>query len=399
MDDTASIKSASQAGTSASNGTKRKRSADPKFYAVRVGYQPGIYHTWKDCLEQVKGFKKAMFKSFPTLTDAERFVAGENPVHGNNSGLSPSSKFYAVKKGRVPGIYTDWPSAQEQITGWQKPKHRCFTTRAEAQSFLEEDERRASDSPAVEMDGVSVTHLAADVPIEPEFQPLANKKAKKGAYGTKTWVPEYNEADYEPGTAPLPPDTEDGFDSNIFLDAETGKMLYKTQEQRQVTKPRPSGVSQTEPIRIHTDGSSLGNGTAGAFAGIGVYFGPGDKRNVSETLPGSRQTNQRAELTAILKALEIVPRNRHVLIITDSRYAIDCVTTWYINWRKNGWKTSAGKAVENKDIVENVLVKIEERNKLHVQTNFEWIKGHANHPGNVEADKLAVDGARKGPAS
>ena len=54
--------------------------------------------------------------------------------------------------------------------------------------------------------------------------------------------------------------------------------------------------------------------------------------------------------------------------------------------------------MENKDIVENILVKMEERNKLRVQTNFEWIKGHANHPGNVEADKLAVGGARKGPA-
>ncbi|CAF9940908.1 MAG: hypothetical protein ALECFALPRED_008899 [Alectoria fallacina] len=399
MDDTASFKSASPAGTWASNGTKRKRSTDPKFYAVRVGYQPGVYHTWTDCLEQVKGFKKAMFKSFTTLTDAERFVAGENPLQGNGSGLSPSSKFYAVKNGRVPGIYTDWPSAQEQITGWQKPKHRGFTTLAEAQRFLDEDERRASDSPAFEVDGISVTCHAADTPTEPDFQPPANKRSKKGASVMKTPVPDYEEADYEAGTAPLPSDTEDGFDPNIVLDAETGKIMYKTQEQRQATKLRPLGVSQTEPIRIHTDGSSLGNGTAGAFAGIGVYFGPGDKRNISETLPGSRQTNQRAELTAISRALEIVPRNRHVVIITDSRYAIDCVTTWFINWRKNGWKTSAGKAVENKDIVENVLVKIEERDKLQVQTNFLWIKGHANHPGNVEADKLAVDGARKGPAT
>lgn len=119
-------------------------------------------------------------------------------------------------------------------------------------------------------------------------------------------------------------------------------------------------------------------------------------RNISETLPGPRQTNQRAELTAILRALQIVPRNRDVSIVTDSRYAIDCVTVWYINWRKNGWKTSAGKAVENKDLVESVLAKIEERNSLAVQTTFEWIKGHANHPGNVEADKLAINGARKG---
>lgn len=214
------------------------------------------------------------------MTDAERFVAGENPIQGNNPGLLPSSKYYAVKNGRVPGIYTDWPSAHEQIIGWQKPKHRGFTTRAEAQRFLDEDERRASDSPTAEVDGVSVTYHAADVPTETELQQPANKKAKKVANGTKTSVPEYNEADYEPGTAPLPPDTDDGFDPNIFLDAETGKIVYKTQEQRQATKPRPLGVSQTEPIRIHTDGSSLGNGMAGAFAGVGVYFGPGDKRFV-----------------------------------------------------------------------------------------------------------------------
>ena len=53
MEEAGSVKSVS------SNGTKRKRENLPKFYAVRVGYQPGVYHTWADCLEQVKGFKKA----------------------------------------------------------------------------------------------------------------------------------------------------------------------------------------------------------------------------------------------------------------------------------------------------------------------------------------------------
>ena len=52
--------------------------------------------------------------------------------------------------------------------------------------------------------------------------------------------------------------------------------------------------------------------------------------------------------------------------------------------------------MENKDIIENVVGKIEEREGLGVRTSFEWIKGHANHPGNMEADRLAVDGARKG---
>lgn len=118
-------------------------------------------------------------------------------------------------------------------------------------------------------------------------------------------------------------------------------------------------------------------------------------RNLSEALPGVRQTNQRAELTAILRALDLVPRNRDVTIVTDSRYAIDCVTSWCINWQRNGWKTKTGKSVENKDLVENILNRIDERKGLKVQTKFEWIKGHANHPGNVEADELAVHGARK----
>lgn len=241
-------------------------------------------------------YDTTIVKSFPTLTDAQRFVAGENPGQGNNFGLSPSSKFYAVKNGRVPGIYTDWPSAQEQITGWQKPRHRGFTTRAEAQRFLDEDERRASGSPTAEVDGVSVTYHAADVSTEPDIQQPPNKKAKKVASVTKTSVPEFNEADHEPGTAPLPSDVEDGFDPNILLDAETGKIAYKTQEQRQATKPRPLGLSQTEPIRIHTDGSSSGNGTAGAFAGVGVYFGPCDKRSVLR----ARQTFYRVPLTVFV---------------------------------------------------------------------------------------------------
>ncbi|KAL8867227.1 MAG: hypothetical protein Q9174_005800 [Haloplaca sp. 1 TL-2023] len=388
-------------GTSVSAGTKRKRAADPKFYAVRVGHRPGVYHTWADCLEQVKGFKKALFKSFPTLTDAERFLAGENISTGGSSSAAGGQKYYAVKNGRVPGIYTEWLSAQDQITGWQKPKHRSFSTRSEAQRYLDDDGSKHPESPeATEVEStISTTQQPSGSLDQSGTKAPAAKRVKKAVNGatkaSKAAPIVYNEADYEPGTGPLPPGTEDGFDPNIMLDPATGKVVYKTQEQRQATKPHPGAVLPSGALRIHTDGSALGNGSVGAFAGVGVYFGPADKRNISETLPGPRQTNQRAELTAILRALEIVPKNRDVSIITDSKYAIDCVTTWCINWRRNGWKTAAGKAVENRDLVENVLSMIEERDALKVQTAFEWIKGHANHPGNVEADRLAVEGARK----
>ena len=442
MDETASVRSSSQALTAGSAGTKRKKTGEPKFYAVRVGHAPGIYHTWHECLEQVTGFKGAIckaitiasevswgtdvqtsVKSFPSLTDAERFIAGDNAA-----GAGAENKFYAVKSGRVPGIYTDWESASAQIKGWTKPRHKLFQTRAEAQQFLEEDDgisSRATET--VETNGGAIE----DDQDEEETaggtsKPPPAKKAKRAVNGaSKTTKPaplEYNEADYEPGTGPLPAGAEDGFDPNIRLDPESGKIIYKSQEQRQATKAVHNGTGLTGPVRIHTDGSSLGNGKAGAFAGIGVYFGPNDERymahpptpvtqrpssryestakfvisrNVSEALPGTRQTNQRAELTAVLRALELVPRNRDCQIITDSQYAINCCTTWFINWRQNNWKTSSGKPVENKDLVENILGRIEERQRLGVKTEFEWIKGHAQNEGNVAADKLAVDGARK----
>lgn len=185
-----------------------------------------------------------------------------------------------MKNGRIPGIYLDWPSAQEQITGWQKPKHRCFATRDEAQRFLDEDESRTADtsSTAEGEGGAHVTYHASDGPTEVDIHQPNRKKAKKAANSTKSAASSYNEADFEPGTGPLPPDAEDGFDPNIVLDPESGNIIYKTQEQRQATKSRPAAGTQTEPIRIHTDGSSLSNGQAGAFAGVGVYFGPGDKR-------------------------------------------------------------------------------------------------------------------------
>lgn len=83
-------------------------------------------------------------------------------------------------------------------------------------------------------------------------------------------------------------------------------------------------------------------------------------------------------------------------IVTDSRYSIDCVTNWFRKWIRNNWQTSDGKPVENKDLIQSILVKINERDSLKVTTTFEWVKGHNRDPGNEEADRLAVNGARRG---
>jgi ribonuclease HI len=85
--------------------------------------------------------------------------------------------------------------------------------------------------------------------------------------------------------------------------------------------------------------------------------------------------------------------NRPVVVHTDSKYSIDCVTNWFVNWRKRGWKNAQGKPVENKELIEEILAIVEDRHKCDAITNFEWVKGHAGNTENEEADRLAVAGA------
>ncbi|KAI9674857.1 MAG: hypothetical protein M1829_003597 [Trizodia sp. TS-e1964] len=396
--------------------TKRKRAAGGKFYSVRVGHSPGIYDSWDECFRQVKGFKAATFKSFTTLSDAQAFLRGEDPSR------DAPTKFYAVRSGHTPGIYTDWPSAQKQILGWHKPKQRSFASREEADKWLKSkdlnDNLEGQENGGINSDVANrFVEAAAPVSAKPTVKakkdPLPPAKRPKKSNGPAlaeatrrakapalTSIEIYNSDEVENGglgTGPLPPGSVDGFDSTIRLDEETTEIHLKTEEERNAIKTQLI-LKESAVLKIYTDGSSLGNGSAEAAAGVGVYFGPSDSRNVSERLPGRRQTNQRAELTAIFRALEISPRNRDICIYTDSKYAIDCVTSWHVKWRQNNWQTAAGKAVENKDLVMSILDLMEARQKSGKKVDLHWLKGHANHEGNVEADKLAVNGARKGRA-
>ena len=147
----------------------------------------------------------------------------------------------------------------------------------------EGDQQAGHASSASEADtATSGAYQFLDGPTEMKTKPSASKKAKKTATATdgrggRGMVDDYNEDEFEPGTGPLPPGAEDGFDPNIIFDAESGTVVYKTEDLRRATKLQAK-VHQDGMLRVHTDGSSLGNGSQGAFAGVGVYFGPGDSR-------------------------------------------------------------------------------------------------------------------------
>ena len=139
---------------------------------------------------------------------------------------------------------------------------------------------------------------------------------------------------------------------------------------------------------IYTDGSCANNGYKDAAAGIGIYFGPQDSRNVSQRIEG-KQTNNVAELYAILKLYTMIEEDilagKSIGIVTDSIYAIRCCTTYGKKCADAKWK----KDIPNKDMVKRAY-------ELYSGTNVEFIHvmAHTGNTdvhslGNKEADRLA----------
>ncbi|THG92752.1 hypothetical protein EW026_g8259 [Hermanssonia centrifuga] len=140
----------------------------------------------------------------------------------------------------------------------------------------------------------------------------------------------------------------------------------------------------TPRVIVHTDGSCNQPGSVHATAGAGVYWGPFDPRNVTCRVPG-KQTNNRGELYAILKALLAANPYTSLYIFTDSQYAIHCICHWAPAWESTGWTCA------NADILQDIVMLIAQRPAdLHLQ----WVKGHDGNLGNEMADREAGLAAR-----
>ena len=137
-------------------------------------------------------------------------------------------------------------------------------------------------------------------------------------------------------------------------------------------------------VEIFTDGACKGNPGPGGWGAL-LRMGAHEKE-----LSGGEAdtTNNRMEITAIIRALGALREPCEVLLHTDSKYVIDGITKWIHGWKKNGWKTAAKKPVVNEDLWRELDAV---RSKHHV--SWHWVKGHSGHPENDRADQLASDAA------
>jgi ribonuclease HI len=130
-------------------------------------------------------------------------------------------------------------------------------------------------------------------------------------------------------------------------------------------------------MRVFTDGACSSNGRPGSKAGFAVWFPEHPELKHSQRIPaGDPQTNQRAELCGIQKAVEILETNGYldedIVIYTDSDYSINCLTKWIPGWTARGWKTAEGKDVLHQDVIKDIssrLVKFKSHRFVHVRAH------------------------------
>jgi ribonuclease HI len=143
----------------------------------------------------------------------------------------------------------------------------------------------------------------------------------------------------------------------------------------------------TTPVRssvhVYTDGACKGNPGPGGWGALLVADG-----REQEIYGGERDTtNNRMELTAVIRALESLDAPSEVDLHTDSQYVKQGIETWIHNWKRNGWKTSDKKAVKNAELWREL-----ESQAARHRVRWHWVKGHADNAGNLRADELANRG-------
>jgi ribonuclease HI len=133
-------------------------------------------------------------------------------------------------------------------------------------------------------------------------------------------------------------------------------------------------------VEIYTDGACRGNPGPGGWAAL-LTYGHHEK----ELLGAERlTTNNRMELTAVIKALEALKRPAKVNLYTDSEYVRRGITEWMSAWKARGWRTADRKPVKNQDLWQ----RLDELAARH-DIQWHWVPGHAGVPGNERVDRLA----------
>ena len=144
-----------------------------------------------------------------------------------------------------------------------------------------------------------------------------------------------------------------------------------------------SAKADAARVRIFTDGACKGNPGPGGWGALLLFDGREKELCGGE----AATTNNRMELTAVIRALEALKRSCELDLYTDSQYVQKGISEWIVQWKRRGWKTADKKPVKNVDLWLEL-----DRLVVSHDIRWHWVKGHAGHAENERADQLANKG-------
>ena len=250
--------------------------------------------------------------------------------------------FYAVANGRSVGVFTNWTDCKHSVQGFSGAVFKKFDTNIDAEAFI------ASKS-------------------------LGENDSLEGNVGASR-----------------------SFPSELRTHAKHCRRSLDLSQGVPVSVVVSLNLESHTDYYVYTDGACSKNGMRGASAGIGVYFGEGDVRNISKRLPG-KQTNNVAELTAIITAFPFIESDirsgKRIGIVTDSEYSIKCASSYGERCAKKGWVDD----IPNKELVRQIYTLYSREPNIR----FIHVKAHTGQSdihsvGNHHADKLATDALNSG---
>ena len=284
--------------------------------------------------------------------------------------------YYVVKQGKTPGIYFNWTSCQNQVKGFSGAIYKKFPTISEARQFLTSSTTTPSAT-------TTTTILSPLLTTKPTHNP---------ATPTQTLTPTTSTT-----STPTTPTT--------LMSVLTGNVqvagvivddnITAFSPQSNTTK---LSRDDSQMVTIFTDGSCKMFSNGSRQAGFGYYI-PSRDRRVSMPLTRPPYTNNRAELLAIITAVQEFPPKTsldiNINIVTDSRYSILIFTGTGVKYRKNNYLDSKRQVVPNKDLIIEALQLLQD-----YSLKFTYIAAHTGFSdelslGNSIADQLAVNGADK----
>ncbi|CAL1585662.1 unnamed protein product [Knipowitschia caucasica] len=296
------------------------------------------------------------------------FSAVRNTVWSSARVMAKGKFYYAVRKGFKPGVYKTWDDCKSQVEKFPAAVFKKFPTEKDAWAFVRgENPVVCPPKPQTVPDLEPPPILPRRGPEPLQYIPLGPKRchSPEEEHETRSKRTKMEQNETKLTAAASSSSSSDGF------------------------------TYMGDSVVVYTDGCCTANGKASARAGIGVYWGPHHPLNVAERLEG-RQTNQRAEIQAACRALELAKVNniKKLVLYTDSKFTINGVTSWVKSWRLNGWRLKSGGQIINKED----FIKLDQLNsELHV--TWLHIPGHAGYHGNEEADRLSREGAAKRAAA